>query len=141
MTWFSDAEHSAASYAAAYEAYIQGDKYLRSRRGQWTERFGALADFENHFDVHFTQDFFYDKVHGRKIQFIADLLNAGNLLNRSWGMYNSASWSIQALQVVGMTQTADGNYVPTYKFDSPQSISYNDFYSRWRLQFGLRLTF
>ncbi|MCR5004130.1 MAG: carboxypeptidase regulatory-like domain-containing protein [Bacteroidales bacterium] len=134
MTW-ADTES-----AAQFEALIQGDDYLSSHRGQWSERYAGIAPFENHFDVHFTQDFIYDKAKGRKVQFIVDLLNASNLLNRSWGMYYASAYNRQILSVTAMTQGTDGNYTPTYKYLGNE-LTYSDFYSRWRLQFGLRLTF
>ena len=44
------------------------------------------------------------------------------------------------LQVSRINTDAQGNATPVYHFN-PQSINYSDFYSRWRLQIGFRLTF
>jgi hypothetical protein len=113
---------------------------LNSHRGQWTERYAGIAPFENHFDLHIGQDIIYDRKHGRKIQLMLDVLNIANLLNRNWGLSYSAAWSRQILSVTSLTKDAAGNYTPSYNFN-PNSLQLNDFYSRWRCQLGLRITF
>ena len=127
--------------AAAFEQYIRNDKYLSSHRGQWSQRYGGIGKFEHHFDLHIAQDFYYDKKHGRKLQFVVDFLNISNLFNREWGLYYNAAWNLQILNVTKLTEDAQGNMTPTYSFQSPQSLSLSDFYSRWRCQLGFRLTF
>ena len=61
---------------------------------EWSTRYGAIAQFENHFDLQVAQDFYYDRKNGRRIQFV-----------------------------------------------EPVEFTINDFYSRWRCQVGLRVTF
>lgn len=134
MNWADPAD------AAKFEQYISDDKYLSAHRGQYSERYGGIAAFEHHFDLHFAQDFYYDREKGRKLQFIVDLLNASNLLNKNWGVYNSSSYNVQVLNLTDLKKDADGNMTPTYKY-KPQTISISDFYSRWRIQLGFRLTF
>ena len=131
---------TAAGDAADFENYIRNDKYLNSHRGQWSERYAGHAPFENHFDVHFTQEFVYDKAHGRKFQVNVDLINATNLLNREWGTYYSSSYNLRILNVTSVSKDSDGNYTPTYHFN-PYTLSQSDFYSRWRIQVGFRVTF
>ena len=126
--------------AAAFERFIRKDSYLSSHRGNWSKRYAGMAPFEHHFDVQLAQDFLYDKENGRKLQLTFDLLNAANLLKRTWGTYYSGTYNLQVLEVKGMDVDANGNATPTYHFN-PQSVSMGDFYSRWRLQLGLRLTF
>ena len=134
MSWNSPAD------AAKFEAFIRNDKYLKNNRGKWSERYGGIGKFENHFDLHIAQDFFYDKENGRKLQFIVDFMNISNLFNREWGLYYSGAYNLQILNVVGLTPDGQGNMTPTYKY-SPQSLYLSDFYSRWRCQLGFRLTF
>ncbi len=134
MNWSDPAD------AAKFEAFIRSDKYLRNHRGQWSERFGAIAPFENHFDLHVAQDFYYDKKSGRKIQVLVDFMNIGNLFNREWGLYYPSVWYRTVLNVTDMTTDASGNRTPTYSFYR-NDIDFSDFSSRWRCQIGLRLTF
>ena len=126
--------------ALSYENFIRGDKYLSSHRGQYSERFGGIYPFEHHFDFHVTQDFYYDNKHNRKVSVFVDFLNVGNLFNRAWGMYYTSSWTRQVLEITDIAKDAAGNATPTYKFNS-YDITFGDFYSRWRCQLGLRLTF
>ena len=126
--------------AIAFEEYIRADKYLRTHRGEWSERYGGIAPFEHHFDLHIAQDFFYDKTNGRKVQVTFDVLNIGNLINPNWGVNYNATYSLQILDVTALTKDAEGNMTPTYSFN-PKEIYVSDFYSRWRAQIGLRVTF
>lgn len=133
MRWDSESD------AQGYEAFIKGDEYLSSRRGQFTERFGGRYPFEHQFNLHLAQDFYYDKASGRKIQVVVDFMNIGNLLNREWGLVYSHLDSSPSRTLLNIT-AVDENGTPTYRF-SPQDLAINDFYSRWRCQVGLRLTF
>lgn len=134
MNWVSDSD------AAKFESFIRKDSYLNSNRGKWSERYGGIGKFEHHFDVHIAQDFYYDRESGRKLQFIVDFMNIGNLFNREWGIYYSGAYNLQILDVVSTTTDSKGNVTPTYKYN-PKQIYTNDFYSRWRCQLGFRLTF
>ena len=134
MSWKKPAD------AAKFEQYIRNDRYLSSRRGQWTERNGGISKFENHFDLHIAQDFYYDKQNGRKLQFIVDFMNISNLFNRNWGLYYGSAYNLQILQVTGLSKDEAGNMTPTYAY-SPQYLKLSEFYSRWRCQLGFRLTF
>jgi hypothetical protein len=56
------------------------DKYLSGRRGQYSERYGALSPWRGKWDMKFMQDYNF-KVSGNKtntIQFSIDVLNIGN---------------------------------------------------------------
>ena len=126
--------------AAAFERFIRADRYLSTHRGTWSGRLAGLAPFEHHFDFQFAQDFLYDRKNNRRVQFTCDIINVANLLNREWGLYYSSSTSLQVLTVSKLAKDADGGVTPTYHFD-PQQIYLSDFYSRWRLQLGVRFTF
>ena len=135
MSW-SDPES-----AAKFENFIRGDEYLIGHRGEWSRRYAGIAPFENHFDLQFTQDFYYDKHHGRKLQLMANLINAGNLLNRAWGLYYSSAYNRTILQLDALTKDDAGNMTPTYSFYDDNRIGLSDFYSRWRCQLGVKLVF
>ncbi len=134
MQWASPAD------AQKFENYIRQDAYLSSRRGSYSQRNAGMTPFEHHFDLHISQNFFYDKESGRKVEVMVDFKNISNLLNRSWGLYYNNPWSLQALQVTDVTKTESG-YVPTYKWYGNEIVKLSDFSSRWRCQIGLRLTF
>lgn len=129
-----------ATDAANFENFIRQDSYLRDHRGEWTERYAGMGNFEHHVDLHIAQDFFYDRESGRKLQFIVDFMNIGNLINREWSLEYGAAYNLEVLQVTALKEDAAGNMTPTYKF-APQALQISDFYSRWRCQLGFRLTF
>ena len=138
MTW-TDPD---GNDAQKLEQFISGDKYLSKHRGEWAERNGAISDFENHFDVHIAQDFYYDRKSGRKIQFVVDFMNIGNLFNREWGRFGYEEFYYrQLLRVNSLADDGAGNKTPSYSFVEPTDYPLNDFYSRWRCQIGLRVTF
>ena len=73
---------------------------------------------------------------------MVDFLNIGNLFNREWGLYGYEEYfTRQILNVTDLTQGEDGNITPTYQFVEPVDFAINEFYSRWRCQVGLRVTF
>ena len=131
---------NAPTDAIAYEEYIRADKYLSAHRGEWSVRYGGIAPFEHHFDLHIAHDYFYDKKNGRKVQLTLDVLNLGNLINPNWGVNYASTYNLTILDVTALTKDAKGNMTPSYSFN-PKQIYVSDFYSRWRAQIGLRVTF
>ena len=134
MSWASAAD------AQKFENFIRTDSYLSSHRGQYAERNAGIAPFEHHFDLHVSQNFFYDKKHNRKVELMFDVKNLSNLFNRAWGLYYGATYNRSALQITDV-KAVEGGYVPTYKWYGQTTVTLSDFYSRWRCQVGLRLTF
>ncbi|WDF54530.1 TonB-dependent receptor [Mucilaginibacter sp. KACC 22063] len=153
---------TAAQQAAAFDAFIDGDKYLKSRRGQFTERNGAFTPWNNNLDFRYAQDFkIGEGKHKHVITFTYDIVNLTNLLNKDWGHYYFSpntynSTSFIGLTPVGNTTTSPnntasaGNYVkngnvafyPKYTFAAPSTKYSTDYFaSRWQMQFGVRYTF
>ena len=76
-----------AEQVAAWEAFIEQDEYLSSRRGQYTERNGVFLPMFNRADFSLTQDIARDFAGKRNsLQVRLDFLNFGNLLNHRWGV-------------------------------------------------------
>ncbi|VAV86311.1 Oar protein [hydrothermal vent metagenome] len=131
---------SGAGQGAAFDAFIAQDNYLSGRRGQYAERYGALAPWRGKWDVKFLQDFNF-KVSGDKtntIQFSIDILNIGNLLSSEWGLIQQPN----NIQPIGVSVDGSGN--PTYTFNTNQTDTFgydSSLASRWQMQFGLRYIF
>ena len=70
----------------ALDAYIENDDYLRTRRGQYTERNAARSPWQHQFDLRLMQDLFTN-IAGRRntLQITLDIFNVGNLLKQEWG--------------------------------------------------------
>ena len=78
---------SADAQAAAFEAYINQDKYLSKHRGEYAERGGVWNPFVKRMDLSITQDVFHNIAGKRNAgQFRIDFTNVGNLLNHNWGV-------------------------------------------------------
>jgi len=133
-------QFSGAGDAAALEEYIAQDDYLNGRRGQYAERYGALAPWRGKWDVKFMQDYNF-KVSGDKtntIQFSIYVLNFGNLLNSDWGVIQQPN----NVQPIGVS--VDGTGTPTYTFNTNQTKTFGfdaSLASRWQAQVGLRYIF
>ncbi|MGD9902017.1 MAG: carboxypeptidase regulatory-like domain-containing protein [Vicinamibacterales bacterium] len=78
---------SAAEQAAAFEAYIQQDPYLKNHRGEYAKRGGLNMAMFNRMDLSLVQDVFKN-IGGKRnaAQFRLDIANFSNLLNRDWGV-------------------------------------------------------
>jgi hypothetical protein len=78
---------TAAEQAAAWNAYIEQDPYLRKHRGEYAQRGAVFLPLVHRMDLSLAQDFFLN-LGGRRhaFQFRADVLNFGNLLNSDWGV-------------------------------------------------------
>jgi hypothetical protein len=75
---------TAQEQAAAWEAYIQQDEYLRSRRGQYAERNGFFLPMVYRADVSLMQEV---RIANRNaFQIRLDVLNAGNKIGPNWGV-------------------------------------------------------
>lgn len=121
----------------AFEKWIENDDYAKDHRGQYAERNSNLAPWENHFDLHFTQDFFYLKERGSKISLVFDVLNIGNLLNKKWGTYYSNTFNTP---IITVDKVDTKTLTPSYTFGATE-VYKNDYSSRWHMQLGLRVTF
>lgn len=134
---------TAAQQASAFNSYIDQDKYLSTRRGQYAERNGVLMPWVKTLDLTFIQDFFVD-VKGKRntIQLRADIINFGNLLNNKWGVgdriINSSPLELRSI-------TAG---VPTYRFSAVNGALLSSTYGTstrlgdvWQMQLGIRYIF
>ena len=139
---------SAASQADAFNQFIDNDKYLSKRRGNFTERNAARTPWNNQLDFRFQQDVYLGKP-GKGMQhrltFTWDIINLTNLLDKSWGWLYFSPNTYNSTSSVGLVpyipaRTSQG--YPIYQFVSPGKPYSVDFMaSRWQMQAGLRYSF
>jgi hypothetical protein len=78
---------TAEQQAAAWDAYINQDKYLSKRRGQYAERNAIFLPLLHRLDFSVAQDVFFNLAGTtQRFQVRLDCLNFGNLLNSDWGV-------------------------------------------------------
>lgn len=144
----SGVTYSPEEQATAFDAYIDQDDYLSSRRGQYAERNGARFPIQHRIDLSVVQEFGI-KVGGKRnaLQFRVDIINFTNLLNDDWGV-GDVLVSNRPLSFV--STTAEG--VPTYRIATQviegKQVPIRDTFIKgaspfdvWNAQIGLRYIF
>lgn len=135
---------TAAEQWAALDAFISNDKYLSKHRGEYAERNGARLPFQHQFDFRLLQEFKI-KVGSstNKLQLSFDILNLGNMLNKTWGhVIYATNQQFSLINYKGQVATS----TPTFTYDGGGQTNGNAYYlsdytSRFRCQVGLRYIF
>jgi hypothetical protein len=132
----------------ALSAFIEGNEYLRERKGDYAERNGDRLKTSHVVDFKFAQEFTFNI--GKKkhtIELTADIFNFTNLLNKNWGKrYFAPNDQVQLLTQVGFGTGANVNN-PTFNFNPATGNLINQVddvglnSSRWQMQTGIRYTF
>ncbi|MGZ5286554.1 MAG: TonB-dependent receptor domain-containing protein, partial [Flavisolibacter sp.] len=136
--------YTAAQQSALFFQYIDQDKYLRERKGQYAERNGAKFPWRNQFDLKVIQDVFMNIGRNRNtLQFTLDIFNFGNLINSDWGKLKT----VNAPSLL-VPQTVSNTAKPTFWLqmdrNHPVTETYRDnlsIFSTYFMQFGLRYNF
>ena len=129
------------------DAYIKQDDYLNSRRGQYAERNGAVTPYTTRMDVRVLQDLFTN-VGGKKntLQLSFDIFNFGNLLNKEWGIVESANRPT-LLNFMGYNAQGQPMISFPYLNAANKTVLEKSFrdntgdISRWKAQVGVRYIF
>jgi hypothetical protein len=139
---------TAEEQMAAFWLYVGQDDYLKAHKGEYAERYAVVMPWLNRFDVKILQDIYttYGKTK-HTLQISLDLLNVGNLLSSSWGIYQKQTLGSYDITLLKYSKTGtDGipvyqmNYtgtsLPTSTYTPVLSTS-----STWGAQVGVRYTF
>jgi hypothetical protein len=140
--------YTEAQQQSAFDAFIEQDPYLSTRRGQYAERNALALPFLHRFDLSVVQDVFV-KIGGKRnaFQIRADILNFGNMLNNVWGVSQRAT-NPQLLNFV----SRDANNIPTFRLATQRDVSgtylirdtyqfNSSVFDVWSAQLGIRYTF
>ncbi|HVI47210.1 MAG TPA: hypothetical protein VM802_20195, partial [Chitinophaga sp.] len=156
VKFFNDNPNATAqAQAQQFMNFIEADKYLRTRKGEFTERNGGRTPWNTQADFRFSQD--YNFKAGKKIHTITltyDIVNLTNLLNKNWGIQYFSPNTFNSSSSVGLAQVSDKDPVsgksvprvvdghPIYTFNNPGTPYSKDFFaSRYQMQLGLRYSF
>jgi hypothetical protein len=135
---------TAAEQAAAWDRFIEHDRYLRGRRGRYAERNGVLLPMVWRLDVGLAQDLLADAGRRRHtLQLRVDVLNLTNLLDGNWGVARSLV-TTQPLR----SASVDGQGRPSYRLlalngeliSQPLQVA-PGLLDVYRVQLGLRYSF
>lgn len=129
--------------------YVDQDKYLRSRKGQYAERNAVITPFNGQFDFRFLQDIFTN-IGGKRntIQFSIDIQNLGNLINKDWGMQRNFGATSILVPTNVSSLTPGGTTKPTFRIQTDRNFPIVNgtrdvvgYQSTYEMQFGLRYIF
>jgi hypothetical protein len=134
---------------AAWDAYIQQDKYLSANRGRYAERNAVFLPMMWRADLSISQDL-ATMVGGRRngLQIRADILNVTNLINSDWGIGQRmvtnqplVSPSVNAANELtyrlrNVRGESEWQLIAPKTFEPTASVG-----DVWRMQLSLRYTF
>ena len=141
---------SAAQQADAFNKFIDGNAYLSSRRGNFTERNTGRTPWNNQLDLRFEHNFSFmtgGRSSGKKqqITFMWDIINLTNLLDKHWGWSYFSPNTYNSTASVGLVPYIPARSslgYPLYQFVDPgKPYSVDFFNSRWQMQAGIRYAF
>ena len=143
-----------AANRAAFNNFVDNDSYLKTRRGQYTERNGLRTPWVHDVDMKLMHEF---KLSSSKpshtLQLSFDVFNVLNLLNNSWGHINFVSntnnYTVNFLKfsadAAGRKPGDPAVYTPTFTFVPPavnnHYYSTDPINSRWQGQLGIKYNF
>jgi hypothetical protein len=148
--------YSAAQQRQDLDAFINGDKYLSKRRGEYAERNGLHTPWNHQLDMKIMHEFKLSKTNKyQSLQVSLDVFNVMNLLNNAWGhitfVTNANNYTVNMFAFatdqnnVKPAAPASG-YIPTFNFIKPTGLD-NHYYtvdpinSRWQGQLGVKFNF
>lgn len=132
----------------ALNTFIENDKYLSGRRGQYAEANASRASWNHSIDFKLLQNFSIytgaDKENKNTLQLSVDLFNVANFLNKDWGERTF----VPGFGEVGLVTTQRGGPDPEFTFDPNFTNSDVEVIddggtrsSRWQMQIGARYIF
>ena len=147
MVFNTNANLSPTQQRDALWAFIEGDKYLSKRKGQFVERNGARPSFTHIIDLKLQQDINF-KISGRVygFQLSWDVFNFTNLLNKDWGRQYFFNFDQFELYRFASYNGTTPSYTYTPINGTVESLSISDGVSpfnssRWVSQVGVRFNF
>lgn len=145
-----DGDVTAAEQWEALDAFIEGDSYLSTRRGDYVERNADRGPWSHVLDLKFIQDIGTD-IGGKDhtLQLTLDIFNFTNLINNNWGRryFVGSFGSQEILDFEGFQNDTE----PTFTFNTNRLDNEGNLVrniddaglqsSRWQMQIGLRYSF
>ena len=125
------------------DSYINQDKYLSTRRGQYAERNGAEYPWANRVDVRIMQEIrtMFGKEFGNRFQLSMDIVNFGNLLNKNWGVTEIPSLATPVSYIGRDAATGRPRYNVRTDLGTTTFRDNTGMGSRYQIQIGARYAF
>ena len=133
-----DGGPSAAQQWSDLDAFISGNSYLDSRRGDYVEPNRVRTPFETIVDFKLTQDIYFGK-HG--LQLTLDIFNFTNMINKNWGRRYTVGGDTFPLIQSNLSDTGQPEFNFINPGDTYSIIQSGNTSARWVGQFGIRYSF
>ena len=132
--------------------FINQDHYLSFHRGQVVQANAVVLPDFKHLDINITQDIYFTTKNKNEssvhtLRLTMDLINAGNFLNRNWGLAKqfttTSPLTFEGMAADGKTPSFSFPYIDaTNQVPLVNSFSNNtSIFSRWQMQFGIKYMF
>ena len=117
--------YTAAQQWADLSSFINGDKYLSTRKGQYAERNALHTPWNNELDLKLMHEFKLSKTDKNKsLQVSLDIFNVLNLINNDWGhitfVTNVNNYTVNLLTFAAYDKDVNGNPIAPANPSSPQ---------------------
>ncbi|MBR6306297.1 MAG: TonB-dependent receptor [Bacteroidales bacterium] len=126
-------------------SFVEQDAYLSSRKGKYTQAYGAHRPMVHYFDVKVAQDI---KVRLGKntntLQLSCDIMNVGNLLNDSWGVittWDASAKNGQILTLDHLNENGQPVFSTPLQEGAKSWMPSKSIGQAWYLQLGLKYMF
>ena len=125
---------------AAFESFIENDKYLSKHRGEYSKRGAIVAPWQSRFNFKFAQDINF-QVAGKTntIQVGVDINNIANLLNPNWG--KTDNFSNDRILTYGTNKKYSDPDKPVYEFTAPEKTRLSTTFNTWSMLLSLKYFF
>lgn len=138
---------SANEQANSFNNFIDNNKYLKSRRGNFTERNANRTPWNVTADLHFAQELHFAKGSDNYFTFTFDIINFTSLISKNWGKVFFSPNTFNSTASIGLNPTLfppqqNIDSYPVFRFanpDKPYALDY--FNSMAQGQIGIRYTF
>lgn len=141
--------YSAQQQSDMFFQYIEQDKYLSKRKGQYAERNGGEYPWRSQFDAKLLQDIFVNIGNNKNtLQFSIDIFNLGNLINSEWGKVKTLNTPALLVPTNANSLVPGGTVKPTFQLATDRNALVTETFrdnvsvtSTYYMQFGLRYIF
>jgi hypothetical protein len=147
ITFVANGAFTPQQQSDAFFAYVEQDKQLSKRKGQFTERNGGKLPWFSNVDLRILQDIIpFSKHKNYGLQLSLEVENFTNMINSDWGVTKRLNYNNGAILAVASAPTATtpatyrmnlvSNQLPTSSFASNVTVG-----NTWRMNLGVRLMF
>jgi len=128
--------YTAEQQASNLKTWLADQQYLKDHRGEYYDRNADNEEWENRLDLHLDHKIGF-KI-GKDMRYLTigfDVINFTNMLNKKWGATYGGGYNYYS-----PLSYSGGKYQFLHNADYDMR-SYSDFYSRWRGQLSVKLSF